>query len=168
MTLSGPQAVSQWVRFETVDDEVGNVLSADDGMEAPIVIEDQGNSDHIKKIVIGGSKAMHQWYLKIVFLDALHYLSAGEISLPLTRYLLVDIDDIFVGSARLVKSDVTALVDSQNNLSKVIPGFHYNLGFSGKYFLNGNEEEDEADYELIAEADKFWWRNGHEWAWGYE
>lgn len=159
MTVSGPQPGSQWVRFESLGDGVGKVVSAtfDDGMEAPIVIEDQGNSDHIKKIVIGGSKAMQQWYLKIVFLDALYYLSAGEISLPLTRYLLVDIDDIFVGSARLVKSDVTALAVSQNNLSKVIPGFHYNLGFSGKYFLNGNEEEDEADHELIVEADKFWW-----------
>ena len=52
---------------------------------------------------------------------------------------------------------MAGLVESQNNLSKVISGFHYNLGFSGKYFLNGNEEEDEADYELIAEADKFWW-----------
>ena len=40
----------------------------------------------------------------------------------------MDIDDIFVGSARLAKSDVTALVESQNNLSKAIPGFHYNLG----------------------------------------
>ena len=109
--------------------------------------------DHIKKIVIGATNAMHQWYIKIVFLDALQYLSSAEVSLPLTRYLLVDIDDIFVGSARLAKSDVTALVESQNNLSKVIPGFHYNLGLSGKYFINGNEEEDEADYELIAEAD---------------
>jgi len=159
MTLSGPQPGSQWVRFESLGDGVEKVVSAifDDGVEAPIVIEDQGNNDHIKKIVIGGSNAMQQWYIKIVFLDALYYLSSGEISLPLTRYLLVDIDDIFVGSARLVKSDVTALVESQNNLSKVIPGFHYNLGFSGKYFLNGNEEEDEADYELVAEADKFWW-----------
>jgi hypothetical protein len=52
---------------------------------------------------------MHRWYIKIVFLDALQYSSFGEISLPLTRYILVDIDDILGGSARLVKSDMTGL-----------------------------------------------------------
>jgi len=159
LTLSGPQPGSNWVRFETLGDGVGQVVSAKfaDGMEAPIVIEDEGKTDQIKKVVIGGSNAMQQWYIKLVFLDALHYLSSGEISLPLTRYLLVDIDDIFVGTARLVKSDVIALVESQNILSKFIPGFHYNLGFSGKYFLNGNAEEDEGDLQLIAEKDQFWW-----------
>merc|ERR1719348_118769 len=39
----------------------------------------------------------------------------------------------------------------------MIPGFHYNLGFSGKYFLNGNDEENAGDKALIAEKEKFWW-----------
>jgi len=159
LTIPGPQPGNGWVRFEFLGEGVTSVLSTEgsDGTEAPIVIEDTGVKDHIKKIVIGGSNAMQQWYIKLLFLDALHYLSSGEITIPLTRYIMVDIDDIFVGSARLVKSDVTALVESQYNLSKVIPGFHYNLGFSGKYFLSGSAEEDLADLELVASADKFWW-----------
>ena len=77
--------------------------------------------------------------------------------IPLTRYVLVDIDDIFVGSARLTKPDVTALVESQNRLEEHIKGFKYNLGFSGSYFLAGNREEDEGDEELILQRDEFWW-----------
>jgi hypothetical protein len=54
---------------------------------------------------------MHRWNIKIVFPDALQYFSSGEVSLPLARYISVDIDDIFVGSAWLVKSDITGLVE---------------------------------------------------------
>lgn len=38
-----------------------------------------------------------------------------------------------------------------------MPDFHFNLGFSGGYFLAGNEKEDEGDRELIKNADEFWW-----------
>ena len=63
LTLSGPKPGSQWVRFESLCDGVGKVVSAtfDDGKEAPIVIEDLGIKDDSKKILIGGSNAMHQW-----------------------------------------------------------------------------------------------------------
>ena len=42
--------------------------------------------------------------------------------IPLTRYVLIDIDDIFVGSARLTREDVTALAESQHRLAKLIKG----------------------------------------------
>jgi hypothetical protein len=42
--------------------------------------------------------------------------------IPLTRYVLIDVDDIFVGSARLTREDVTALVESQQRISKIIKG----------------------------------------------
>ena len=63
LTLSGPKPGSQWVRFESLCDGVGKFVSAtfDDGEEAPIVIEDLGIKDDIKKILIVGSNAMHQW-----------------------------------------------------------------------------------------------------------
>ena len=43
-TLSGPQPGSQLVKFESLGDGVGKVVSATfyDGMEASVVIEDQG------------------------------------------------------------------------------------------------------------------------------
>ena len=68
------------------------------------------------------------YMLQVFLLDAIHYLTHGAISLPLTRYILVDIDDIFVGEARMVKSDVLALADSQKQINKLCPGFKYNLG----------------------------------------
>ena len=77
--------------------------------------------------------------------------------IPLTRYVLVDIDDIFVGSARLTKPDVTALVESQARLEEYIKDFKFNLGFSGSYFLAGSREEDEGDEELVLQRDEFWW-----------
>ena len=64
LTLSGPiKPGSQWVRFESLFDGVGKVVSAtfNDGKEAPIVIEDLGIKDDIKKTLIGGSNVMHQW-----------------------------------------------------------------------------------------------------------
>jgi len=159
LTIAGAQTGNHWVRFDSLGGGVDSVMTAvfSDGKEAPIVVEDPGEIDHIKKIIIGGSNAMQQWFIKLLFLDSLQYLSSGEIVLPLTRYVMVDIDDIFVGTARLVKSDVDAMVESQDIISKMIPGFRYNLGFSGKYFLNGNDEENAGDEALIAEKEKFWW-----------
>lgn len=50
-----------------------------------------------------------------------------------------------------------ALISVQNKIRERVPGFHFNLGFSGGHFLAGNEKEDEGDQELIKNADKFWW-----------
>ena len=49
------------------------------------------------------------------------------------------------------------MVSVQAKLQERVPGFHFNLGYSGGMFLSGNDEEDEGDWELIKNADKFWW-----------
>ena len=49
------------------------------------------------------------------------------------------------------------MISVQEKLQEWVPGFHFNLGFSGGYFLHGNDEEDEGDWELVKNADKFWW-----------
>ena len=42
----------------------------------------------------------------------------------LDRYILVDIDDIFVGrEAHLTPADVQHMIESQDRLAQVIPGF---------------------------------------------
>ena len=48
------------------------------------------------------------WLHKPLFLDALSFLSHGKFSIPLERYILIDIDDIFVGKSgiRLEPDDV--------------------------------------------------------------
>ena len=151
------RSYANWLKFRCLSTRCSPVLSGvfSDGSEGPIVIEDK-DSD-IAKILIGGSHVLHFWFMKLVFIDALHFLTRGEVSFPLTRYVLVDIDDIFVGAARLVPSDVHAMVKSQEEMTKLVTGFQYNLGFSGKYFKNGNEEENAGDEAMVAAANKFWW-----------
>ena len=49
------------------------------------------------------------------------------------------------------------MISVQKKLQERVPGFHFNFGFSGGYFLAGNDKEDEGDWELVKNADKFWW-----------
>ena len=114
-------------------------------VQYPTAILDHGKQDGIPKILMGSGLARH-WLYKLLSLDALQYLSNGLITFPLTRYILVDIDDIFVGSNRLTNDDVHALMQSQDTLASMIPGFRYNLGFSGKtYKTCTTAEQNEAD-----------------------
>ena len=50
----------------------------------------------------------------------------------------MDIDDVFVGKNRLLVTDVKRMIDSQRKIEKSVPGFRYNLGFSGKSFRSGH------------------------------
>lgn len=47
------------------------------------------------------------------------------------------------------KSDVAELLESQRRLKLLIPGFRFNLGFSGKYYHKGIPEEDTGDDYLL-------------------
>lgn len=87
----------------------------------------------------------------MIFLDSISFLSRGRLSLPLKRFLLIDIDDIFVGESgtRMKAPDVEALLVAQEKFSSLVPGFKFNLGFSGKYYHKGNPEEDDGDDMLI-------------------
>ena len=51
---------------------------------------------------------MKFWLNKLLFLDSLSFLSHGQLSVSLQRYIQVDIDDIFVGEkgTRLQKDDI--------------------------------------------------------------
>jgi len=151
-----PQLGGALNSFSNLGESVEPLLITEDGQEnAMAVLDTQG----VVKVLIGGGsgEALKLWHLRLLLLDSLHHLSGGRVSLPLTRYLLVDIDDIFVGTARLVASDVAALLESQGRLRSFIPGFTYNLGFSGKTFLQGDEEEDDGDRRLVKERENFWW-----------
>ncbi len=73
--------------------------------------------------------------------------------------MLVDIDDVFVGKHRLLPEDVDTLLQSQQRLASLVPGFKYNLGFSGGFFLKegSSKEELEGDKAIVAAKDEFWW-----------
>ena len=66
---------------------------------------DTGELDGIKKVIFGNTLTF--WLHHPIFMDALHMLTDGIISMPMKRIIIIDIDDIFVGvSAKLSKKDV--------------------------------------------------------------
>lgn len=64
-------------------------------MPLATVIQDHGRLDGVQRVLFGSG--LQFWLHRILFLDALSYLSHGQLSLSLDRWILVDIDDIFVG-----------------------------------------------------------------------
>ena len=70
------------------------------------IIRDRGTFDGIQRVFFGND--FRFWLHRPLFLDILSFLSHGKLSLPLDRYMLIDIDDIFVGKkgTRMVKEDV--------------------------------------------------------------
>ncbi|EMP24699.1 Bifunctional heparan sulfate N-deacetylase/N-sulfotransferase 1 [Chelonia mydas] len=121
------------------------------------VVQDLGLHDGIQRVLFGNN--LNFWLHKLVFVDAVSFLTSKRLSLPLDRYLLVDIDDIFVGKegTRMKVEDVKALFDTQNELRTHIPNFTFNLGYSGKFFHTGTDAEDEGDDLLLSYVKEFWW-----------
>ncbi|KAM9462927.1 bifunctional heparan sulfate N-deacetylase/N-sulfotransferase 2 isoform 1-T3 [Clarias gariepinus] len=121
------------------------------------VIQDLGLHDGIQRVLFGASLSF--WLHKLLFVDAVGYLTGRRLSLSLDRFLLVDVDDIFVGKegTRMKVADVEALLHTQTKLRALVPNFTFNLGFSGKFFHTGTDEEDEGDNTLLRHRQEFWW-----------
>ncbi|XP_072347446.1 bifunctional heparan sulfate N-deacetylase/N-sulfotransferase 2 [Scyliorhinus torazame] len=121
------------------------------------VVQDLGLHDGIQRVFFGNN--LNFWLHKLIFVDAVAYLTGKRLCLPLDRYLLVDIDDIFVGKegTRMKVMDVEALLSTQNKLKTLVPNFTFNLGFSGKFYHTGANEEDEGDDMLLKHRKEFWW-----------
>ncbi len=70
------------------------------------VMQDLGLHDGIQRVFFGGSLSF--WLHKLLFVDAVGFLTGRRLSLSLDRFLLVDVDDIFVGKdgTRMKVADV--------------------------------------------------------------
>ncbi|XP_062909118.1 bifunctional heparan sulfate N-deacetylase/N-sulfotransferase 1b [Mobula hypostoma] len=121
------------------------------------VVQDLGLHDGIQRVLFGNN--MNFWLHKLIFVDAVSFLTGKRLSLSLDRYILVDIDDIFVGKegTRMKAEDVKALLEAQNQLRVHVPNFTFNLGFSGKFYYTGTDEEDKGDNLLLSNVKEFWW-----------
>ncbi|XP_043552757.1 bifunctional heparan sulfate N-deacetylase/N-sulfotransferase 4-like isoform X1 [Chiloscyllium plagiosum] len=136
------------------------------------VVQDLGLHDGIQRILFGNN--LNFWLHKLIFVDAIGFLSGKKLSLSLERYILVDIDDIFVGKegTRMNVNDVKALLETQNLLRTQVPNFTFNLGYSGKFYHTGGRgrrfgrccrrnlgtfAEDEGDDLLLKYVNEFWW-----------
>ncbi|XP_069487167.1 bifunctional heparan sulfate N-deacetylase/N-sulfotransferase 4 isoform X2 [Ambystoma mexicanum] len=127
------------------------------------VIQDSGLHDGIQRVLFGNN--LNFWLHKLIFIDSISFLSGKKLALSLDRYILVDIDDIFVGkegtrmNAKDVKarSERKALLETQTLLRSHVANFTFNLGFSGKFYHTGTVEEDKGDDLLLGSVDEFWW-----------
>ncbi|XP_016056192.1 PREDICTED: bifunctional heparan sulfate N-deacetylase/N-sulfotransferase 3 [Miniopterus natalensis] len=121
------------------------------------VVHDLGLHDGIQRVLFGNN--LNFWLHKLIFIDAVSFLSGKRLTLSLDRYILVDIDDIFVGKegTRMNRKDVQALLETQSLLRAQITNFTFNLGFSGKFYHTGTEEEDKGDDRLLGSVAEFWW-----------
>ncbi|XP_048058702.1 bifunctional heparan sulfate N-deacetylase/N-sulfotransferase 1 [Megalobrama amblycephala] len=164
--VSGPLPGDDWTVFQSNHSTYEPVLLAKTrtgesvGLGALLhtsVVQDLGLHDGIQRVLFGHNLSF--WLHKLVFVDAMSFLTAKRLSLSLDRFILVDIDDIFVGKegTRMKVADVKALVETQNELRRSIPDFTFNLGFSGKFFHAGTDEEDLGDDLLLSYVHEFWW-----------
>uniref|UniRef100_A0A8C4SDQ9 [heparan sulfate]-glucosamine N-sulfotransferase n=1 Tax=Erpetoichthys calabaricus TaxID=27687 RepID=A0A8C4SDQ9_ERPCA len=121
------------------------------------VVQDLGLHDGIQRVLFGNNLSF--WLHKLIFVDSIAYLTSKRLCLSLDRYLLVDIDDIFVGKegTRMKVSDVESLLNAQNKLRNLVPNFTFNLGFSGKFYHTGTDDEDIGDDMLLQHRNEFWW-----------
>uniref|UniRef100_A0A674DEU6 [heparan sulfate]-glucosamine N-sulfotransferase n=1 Tax=Salmo trutta TaxID=8032 RepID=A0A674DEU6_SALTR len=120
------------------------------------VVQDLGLHDGIQRVLFGNN--LSYWLHKLVFVDAIAYLTGKRLCLSLERHLLVDVDDIFVGKegTRMKVTDVEALLKTQNKLRMLVPNFTFNLGFSGKFYHTGEDSELDDDM-LLRHRKEFWW-----------
>jgi len=91
-SLSGSQADSVAVELTDV-------------LYAPVIL-DRGEHDGVRRVLFGAG--FEFWLHRMLFLDALSFLSRGQLSQPLDRFILVDIDDVFMGRSglRVTEDDV--------------------------------------------------------------
>lgn len=105
--LPGPLPGDDWTVFQSNHSTYEPVLLAKTqsaesvasmGQNAallPSVVQDLGLHDGIQRVLFGNNLVF--WLHKLVFVDAVAFLTGKRLSLSLERYILVDIDDIFVG-----------------------------------------------------------------------
>ncbi|XP_040607841.1 bifunctional heparan sulfate N-deacetylase/N-sulfotransferase 4 isoform X2 [Mesocricetus auratus] len=164
----GPLPGEDWTIFQYNHSTYQPVLLTELQTEKPLpllssktlyatIIQDLGLHDGIQRVLFGNN--LNFWLHKLIFIDAISFLSGKRLTLSLDRYILVDIDDIFVGKegTRMNVKDVKALLETQNLLRTQVANFTFNLGFSGKFYHTGTEEEDEGDDLLLGSVDEFWW-----------
>ncbi|KAG8134945.1 hypothetical protein E2320_008026 [Naja naja] len=129
------------------------------------VIHDLGLHDGIQRVLFGNN--LNFWLHKLIFIDAVSFLTGKRLPLSLDRYILVDIDDIFVGKeeTRMKASDVqvddTTIYGTPLKRSlKLCPSFFNNTDLI-IIIPNVSEictiEEDEGDDLLLGSVDEFWW-----------
>ncbi|CAI8011884.1 Bifunctional heparan sulfate N-deacetylase/N-sulfotransferase 2 [Geodia barretti] len=130
-----------------------------DFTDVPVVLEDMGGRDGVRKIVMGAP--VRFWLSHLMLLESVHQLSDGRLVREgRERMVMVDIDDIFLApeGRRMRVDDVQAVLRAQAKLRQMVPGFTFNAGFVGGYYNSGAlMEEKLGNQELVRNAEQLWW-----------
>lgn len=108
-TFKGPLPGEDWTVFRTNHSTYQPIARAKTGshdivnlsktIPLPLhatVVHDRGGLDGIQRIFFGNDFRL--WLHYLLFLDSIHFLTDGKLGLlSLERYILIDVDDIFVG-----------------------------------------------------------------------
>uniref|UniRef100_A0A673KMM9 [heparan sulfate]-glucosamine N-sulfotransferase n=1 Tax=Sinocyclocheilus rhinocerous TaxID=307959 RepID=A0A673KMM9_9TELE len=121
------------------------VIPGPQGLHATVV-QDLGLYDGVQRVLFG--HGLSYWLHRLILVDAIAYLTGKKLSRSLERYILILMLDVFI---------FQALLETQNMLRSYISNFTFNLGFSGKFFHTGTQEEDDGDDLLLKYVDEFWW-----------
>ncbi len=120
-----------------------------------IMLKTAGTSKQTRKIFIGFN-IISLPILTSLLIDSISYASHDRFNFTTTRYIQIDIDDIFVAATgtRMKSNDVDALIRFQDSINRKFfnqskEKFKFNLGFSGYYFQSGSHEENLGDSSLI-------------------
>ncbi|KAK2725532.1 bifunctional heparan sulfate N-deacetylase/N-sulfotransferase-like [Artemia franciscana] len=154
--------IPEHITYESLVNAATYLKNSNHTVTMTTVMRDKGLFDGIERVLFGSG--LDFWIHKILLLDSMSFLSHGKLSTSLDRNILIDVDDIFVGpqGQRLTVNDVEAMIQSQERISRIVFGFRFNLGFSGKYFQRGFPEENEGDRYLLSRSRAFSWF-GHMW-----
>jgi hypothetical protein len=100
-----------------------------------------GKIDNIDYAFINSATLDDIWLLKSLFIDSIRYLSRHKINFSLKRYVLVDIDDVFV--TKIKENDFNEMIKLQNTLTEKYfnhdnNSFKLNLGMSGYFYSQNN------------------------------
>jgi hypothetical protein len=136
--------------------------SKDDSINTIVYVQNKITFEKINLMIIKADKQIylseclyHHWFIWPLMMDILRYLTSDVYDYHgLKRYIQIDIDDIFLGGKSndyLRSNDIHALLRSQLFIQNYIKNFRYRLGFSGYYYQNsGNNEENEGNRLLIS------------------
>ncbi len=113
---------------ENSNNEIENILTV-------------GKIDNIDYAFINSATLDDIWLLKSLFIDSIRYLSRHKINFSLKRYVLVDIDDVFV--TKIKENDFNEMIKLQNTLTEKYfnhdnNSFKLNLGMSGYFYSQNN------------------------------
>ena len=100
-----------------------------------------GKIDDIDHVFINSVNLDDIWLINSLFIDSIRYLSKQEVNVNLKRYVLVDIDDIFL--TKINETDYNEMIKFQNILTEKYfnndnNSFKLNLGMSGAFYDTAN------------------------------